>query len=53
MSKYNILQQMIMTTNTYKTQTDTLDKEIVELLIVGFLSPLRWWWDYHLTKAKF
>ena len=55
MSKYNILntlQQMIMTANAYKTQTGTPDKAIDELLIAGFSSQLKGWWDYHLTEAN-
>jgi hypothetical protein len=51
MSEYNILntlQQMTMTANAYKTQTGTLDKAIVELLIAGFSGQLKGWWDYHL-----
>lgn len=46
MSEYNILnllQQMNMAPNTYKTQTETLNKAIVELLIEGFLGQLKGW----------
>ena len=42
---------MTMTANAYKTQTGTLDKAIVELLITGFSGQLKGWWDYHLTKT--
>jgi hypothetical protein len=42
---------MTMTTNAYKTQTGTLDKAIAELLIVGFSSQLKGWWDYHLIET--
>jgi hypothetical protein len=42
---------MTMTANAYKTQTGTPDKAIVELLITGFSSQLKGWWDYHLTKT--
>jgi hypothetical protein len=46
MSKYyilNTLQQMTMTTNVYKTQTDTPDKVIAEFLIAGFSGQLKGW----------
>jgi hypothetical protein len=55
MSEYNTLntlQQMTMVINTYKTQIGTLDKTIVELLIVGFSFQLKGWWDYHLTETQ-
>jgi hypothetical protein len=55
MSEYHILntlQQMTMIANTYKTQTGTLDKAIVELLITGFSGQLKGWSDYHLTEAE-
>jgi len=55
MPKYyilNTLQQITMTTNAYKTQTDTPDKVIAEFLITGFSGQLKGWWDYHLTEAK-
>jgi hypothetical protein len=32
-----------MTVNAYKTQTGTLDKVIVELLITGFSGQLKGW----------
>jgi len=54
MSEYNILntlQQMIMVANAYKTQTRTPNKAIIELLITGFSSQLKGWWDYHLTET--
>jgi hypothetical protein len=59
MSEYNILntlQQMTMAANAYKTQTGTPDKAIAELLIAelliaGFSSQLKGWWDYHLTET--
>jgi len=54
MSEYNILntlQQMIMVANAYKTQTGTPNKAIIELLITGFSSQLKGWWDYHLTET--
>ena len=55
MSKYNILntlQQMTLATNVYKTQTGTLDKAILELLIAGFSSQLKRLWDYRLIKTN-
>jgi len=42
---------MIMATNAYKTQIETLDKAIVELLIAGFSSQFKGWWDYYLTET--
>ena len=52
MSEYQVLgllQHMTMAANAYKTQTDSIDKAIAELLIAGFLGQLKGWWDYHLT----
>ena len=43
---------MTMAANTYKTQTGTPNKAIAELLIIGFTSQLKEWWDYHLIKAE-
>jgi len=43
---------MTIIANAYKTQTKTLDKAIVELLIVRFSGQLKRWWDYHLTKTQ-
>jgi hypothetical protein len=54
MSEYNIfntLQQMTMAINAYKTQIKTLEKAIVELLIAGFSSQFKGWWDYYLTET--
>ena len=44
---------MTMTVNTYKTQTRTPNKAIVELLITGFSSQLKGWWDYYLTETNY
>ena len=41
-----------MAANAYKTQTDSTDKAIDELLIAGFLGQLKGWWDYHLTPVQ-
>ena len=46
------LQQMTMASNAYKTQTQTPDKAIAELLIAGFSGQLKGWWDYHLTESE-
>ena len=53
MSEYNIinlLQQMTMAANAYKTQTGISYKAIVELLTAGFSGQLKSWWDYYLTE---
>ena len=53
MSEYNILgvlHQMTMAANAYKTQSETSDKAIVEILIAGFTGQLKGWWDHLLTK---
>jgi len=55
MSEYDILntlQQMTIAVNTYKTQTETPDKAMVEFLITDFSSQLKWWWDYHLIETQ-
>ncbi|KAH9704493.1 hypothetical protein KPL70_011491 [Citrus sinensis] len=55
MSEYNILgvlQQMTMAANAYKTQSGTSDKAIAEILIAGFTSQLKGWWDHLLTKLQ-
>nr|KJB80550.1 hypothetical protein B456_013G103100 [Gossypium raimondii] len=58
MSEYNILsllQQMTMISNVYKTQNQnrlTSDHAIANLLVVGFTSQLKGWWDYALTKTR-
>ena len=43
---------MTMAANAYKTQTRTSDKAIVELLMAGFSSQLKGWWDFHLTSTQ-
>lgn len=48
----NLLQQMTMASNAYKTQSGTLVKIVGELLIVGFLGQLKGWWDFHFTKKQ-
>jgi CheY-specific phosphatase CheX len=48
----NILQQIIMTANTYKTQTSTSDKAMTKLHIIGFCGQLKGWCDYHLTETE-
>ena len=40
---------MTMASNAYKTQTETSDRSIAELIIAGFSGQLKGWWDYHLT----
>ncbi|KAH9679900.1 hypothetical protein KPL71_026333 [Citrus sinensis] len=55
MSEYNILgllQQMTMAANAYKTQSGTSNKAIAEILIAGFTSQLKGWWDHLLTKQQ-
>ncbi|KAH9697601.1 hypothetical protein KPL71_023672 [Citrus sinensis] len=55
MSEYNILellQQMTMAANAYKTQQGTSDKAIAEILIAGFTGLLKGWWDYLLTQQQ-
>jgi len=41
-----------MVVNAYKTQTGTLDKAIVKLLIVNFSGQLKRWWDYHFNATQ-
>ena len=53
MSEYNILgllQQMTMAANAYKTQSETSDRAIAEILIAGFTGQLKGWWDHLLTN---
>ena len=52
MSEYNLLQllqQMTMVSNAYKTQSSSSDHAIAQLLVAGFTGQLKGWWDYHLT----
>ena len=41
-----------MAANAYKTQTGTSDKAIAEILVAGFTSQLKGWWDHLLTKQQ-
>ena len=55
MSEYQVLdllQQVTMAGNAYKTQTGSTDRAIVKLQIVGLSGQLKGWWDYHLTPAE-
>ena len=55
MSEYQVLgllQQITIAVNAYKTQTGSMDKAIVELLIASFSGQLKGWWDYHLTPIQ-
>ena len=55
MSEYQVLgllQEMTMATNAYKTQTSSMDKAIVELLIASFLGQLKGWRHYHLIPDQ-
>ena len=52
MSEYNILNtlhQMTMVSNVYKTQSQTPDHAIANLLVAGFSGQLKGWWDNYLT----
>jgi hypothetical protein len=42
---------MTIAANAYKTQIETSNKTITELLIGGFSGQLKGWWDYHLTET--
>ena len=55
MSEYNILNtlhQMTMVSNVYKTQSQTSDHVIANLLVVGFSGQLKGWWDNYLTTYE-
>lgn len=43
---------MIITANTYKTRTRTLDKAKAKLLIAEFSNQLKGWWDCHFTETQ-
>ena len=43
---------MTMIDNAYKTQIGTSNKAGIELVITGFSSQLKGWWDYHLTNTQ-
>ncbi|KAH9698350.1 hypothetical protein KPL71_023981 [Citrus sinensis] len=47
-----LLQQMTMAANDYKTQSETSNKAITEILIAGFTGQLKGWWDHLLTKLQ-
>ena len=55
MSEYNILNtlhQMTMVSNVYKTQSQTSDHAIANLLVAGFSGQLKGWWDNYLTTHE-
>ena len=39
---------MTMASNAYKTQKETFDRYVAELIIAGFSGQLKGRWDYHL-----
>ena len=48
----NILTQMVMLANTYKTIPDTSDHSVAYLLIAGFTGQLKGWWDNYLNEEQ-
>ena len=55
MSEYNILNvlhQMTMVSNVYKTQSQISDHAIAYLLVAGFLGQLKGWWDNYLITNE-
>nr|KJB08535.1 hypothetical protein B456_001G087300 [Gossypium raimondii] len=56
--EYNVLsllQQMTMVSNVYKTQNQNgliSDHAMANLLVAGFTSQLKGWWDHALTKTQ-
>ncbi|KAI5346219.1 hypothetical protein L3X38_014098 [Prunus dulcis] len=48
----NKLQHMSMVANSYITNHSFRHSEIVPLLVTGFTSTLRYWWDKHLTSES-
>ncbi|CAA0834150.1 Unknown protein, partial [Striga hermonthica] len=47
-----ILQQMTMAANAYKTQSGLQDRVRAEIIIAGFSSQIKGWWDYYLTSQQ-
>ncbi|GJS03291.1 hypothetical protein Tco_0319799 [Tanacetum coccineum] len=47
----NVLQEMTMASNAYKTHKNN-EKQIIEILISGFAGCLKGWWDHYLTEAE-
>ena len=47
-----ILQQMAMVANVYRAKQNISDQQIAEILITGFTSQLKGWWDFYLTPAE-
>ncbi|GJS27075.1 hypothetical protein Tco_0487695 [Tanacetum coccineum] len=47
----NILQEMTMASNAYKTHKNT-ETQIVEILIAGFTGCLKGWWDNYVAEAE-
>ena len=43
---------MTMAANAYKTQSETSNKAIAEILVAGFTGQLKGWWDHLLTKQQ-
>ena len=52
MSKYeiiNLLHEMTLLTNVYKNH-GKLDHQIAHLIVTGFTSQLKSWWDHYLDN---
>ncbi|GKC53543.1 putative transcription factor interactor and regulator CCHC(Zn) family protein, partial [Tanacetum coccineum] len=47
----NILQEMTMASNAYKTHKNT-ETQIIEILIAGFTGCLKGWWDNYVVEAE-
>ncbi|GJR33160.1 hypothetical protein Tco_1109392 [Tanacetum coccineum] len=47
----NILQEMTMASNAYKTHKNT-ESQIVEILISGFTGSLKGWWDNYVSENE-
>ena len=48
----NTLQHMTMVATSYQTSHECPEETIVDILVAGFSSQLKGWWDNYLTNDE-
>jgi len=48
----NTLQHMTMVVTTYQTSHECSEETIIDILVAGFSSQLKGWWDNYLTNDE-